>query len=447
MPGNSRDTRLLRSVTDNIIKTNSPNVDYPFLLSGDFRHCCFLNSIHGDPPLSAIFSRVGCHCACFFNSPVLVRYLCEAFEAIPLTMREEAKLAGTGLLQRFLYLYLPLAAKPLCRGLFLTFVFCFTSFGVILSFGSLKITTPEVAIYSALSTNLNFSKALSVAIIQFLLIAALNVLVTMIPSYERETDTERPCHRPFWTALCSGIWLVFEFIIVLLPLVWAVRYSLQRNPQAILTLFSAGFNRNYPVLRSLANSTLLSCVSAALTSAFAWFLLSLRRKREEMLINALFGISPAMLAISLLYIAILLGLQTPLLLLWGYFIIALPYAYSFLQHQSARFDSAILEQSSVDGAGKLQRFIHIEWPLLSTSFRNVFMQLFAIFFGEFTIAYIFQNGSSFPLASVVSYQLAARRLDIESYLFTSLITFIVITICALFTFVFTDIKGDDKKPL
>ena len=114
-----------------------------------------------------------------------------------------------------------------------------------------------------------------------------------------------------------------------------------------------------------------------------------------------------------------------------------------MQHQAARFDSAIVEQSSVDGAGTLQRFVYIEWPLLSNTFRTVFMQLFAIFFGEFTIAYIFQNGSLFPLASVVSYQLAARRLDIESYLFTSLITIVVITICTFFSFLFSDSRQTD----
>ena len=104
-------------------------------------------------------------------------------------------------------------------------------------------------------------------------------------------------------------------MIVLLPLVWALRYALLRNPETVLRLFSAGFNRNYPVLRSLVNSTLLSFSSAAATSAFAWLLLMKKRKRDEMIINSLFGVSPAMLAISLLYIAVLLRVQTPVFIM------------------------------------------------------------------------------------------------------------------------------------
>jgi len=388
--------------------------------------------------LSVIIAHV------FFNSPVLVRFLAESFSALPRTMREEAIVSGAGAFARFIHLQLPLSLKGAARGLFLTFVFCFTSFGVVLSFGSLKNTTPEVAIFSAMSTNLNFGSALSIALVQFFFIGALNALVTILPSYECENEIPVRAKRPLWSAVISLVWLLFEGMIVAAPVVWSVRYALQRKGAAFANLLSPLFNRQFPVMLSLINSTLLSFFCAALISIFAWFILSKKRLQDEFAVNSLFGLSSAVLAMSLLYVSIRFRIHPFFSIAWGYLVMSLPYAFSFLQNQAARFDSSLREQSALDGANAINRFLYIEWPLLSRAFRSVFMQLFAIFFGEFTIAYIFQAAQRLPLASVTAYQLASRRMITESYLFTSLITIIVACACAVFSTLASESKSSEQ---
>lgn len=368
----------------------------------------------------------------FFNSPVLVRYLSEAFSAFPRSLRDEAAMSGAGTFARIVYLQLPLALKPLLRGVFLTFIFCFTSFGVVLSFGTLKTSTPEVEIYHALQARSDFPGALAIALIQFALIALFNWAVSALPSYERESEVRQPLRRNVIFAFVSGLWLIFETLIVILPLLYAVYYALSRKPQSLLYIFSMPFNLRFPVLRSLLNSCTISLVCAAVLTILAWLLVSRKRKLDEILVNSLFGLSPALLALSLLYLSIRTGINPVLSLAWGYLVLALPYAFSFFQHHSARFDHTLREQASTDGAGSVRIFYHIEWPLLSPALRSSFIQLFAIIFGEFTISYIFQLPDMFPLASVTAYKLAARRMMVESYLFTSLITLLIIVICAIF---------------
>lgn len=60
---------------------------------------------------------------------------------------------------------------------------------------------------------------------------------------------------------------------------------------------------------------------------------------------------------------------------------------------------------------------------------SIFLQVFAIIFGEFTLAYTMEIGDYIPLVSIVNYNLVSEKKFLES---SALSTVVVIFIFSLF---------------
>ena len=106
----------------------------------------------------------------FFNLPLAIRFLLLAWNSIPI---EQFKLARSLNIQSFDFFRLiemPILRSTLPVTFIIIFLICITSFSVALIMGGgPNSTTLEVAIYQALIFEFNFSKAASLASIQFFL--------------------------------------------------------------------------------------------------------------------------------------------------------------------------------------------------------------------------------------------------------------------------------------
>lgn len=113
----------------------------------------------------------------FFNVAVVVRvvggYWAELGRAVP----DAAAVLGAGPLRRFREVTLPLLAPALAAAASLTFLFCFTSFGVILVLGGPRTATLETEIYNQAARLFDLRAAAALALLQLLAVAAI-VLVT-----------------------------------------------------------------------------------------------------------------------------------------------------------------------------------------------------------------------------------------------------------------------------
>ena len=68
----------------------------------------------------------------------------------------------------------------------------------------------------------------------------------------------------------------------------------------------------------------------------------------------------------------------------------------------------------LDGASPWKYFWSIQFPILRPLFLLSFLQSFAIFLGEFTLAYTMQLGDMFPVVSLVNYSLLVDKKYLES---------------------------------
>lgn len=363
----------------------------------------------------------------FYNSPIFLKYLGEGMRSIPKEILEAARLEGAGEREIFLKVKLPLIMPQVFRGFFLVFVYCFTSFAIILSLGGINYSTLEVEIATTLMGSFDFSRAFALGIVQFGILTIVNSLGQSIEGYELKGEGDIK-EVSWFTNIYSMIYLVFEYAIVLTGLVFAFFnfYTGRISAAAFMSLFSRSLNESYPVLKGLLNSLVLSGAVSLLTLIFTYLILKNYTKLTNYIIFSTFGFSSAFLAITLVYLNILWNIPLWFLLLVGYFITSIPVAYSFMYQYVREFPVEILEAGRIDGAGTVDIFLKIELPILKNIFISIFLQIFAIVFGEFTITYTMQVGDIFPLVSLVNYSMASDKLFLESSSLSALNLVIII---------------------
>ncbi|GLI56163.1 hypothetical protein PM10SUCC1_16770 [Propionigenium maris DSM 9537] len=363
----------------------------------------------------------------FYNSPIFLKYIAEGMRAIPGEILEAARVDGAGERKIFLSVKLPLIMPQLFRGFFLVFVYCFTSFAIILSLGGINFSTLEVVIATTLMGSFDFSRAFALGITQFILLTLLNSAGQRIEAYELH-GKQSIRKTSFLVGIISLIYMAVQYLIVGTGLIFAFfdfyrgRFSLT----SFIGLFSRDLNASYPVIKGLINSLAISGCVSVLTLIFTYLILRNYTKITNYIIFSTFGMSSAFLAITLIYMNILWYIPLGVLLIAGYFLTSVPIAYSFLFQYVTKFPEDIREAARVDGASSLKIFTHIELPILKNILISVFLQIFAIIFGEFTITYTMQTGSVLPLASLTNYSLASNKMFLESAAMSSLNLIIII---------------------
>ncbi|HBM15994.1 MAG TPA: ABC transporter permease [Lentisphaeria bacterium] len=369
----------------------------------------------------------------FYNSPIFVKYIGEALRNIPVSIIENACLEGAGSIRIFFRIKLPMVMPSLLKAFFLCFAFCFTNFAIVLGLGGIKFSTLEVEIATTLSSSMNLSKALGYGIIQFIILSFISFLPGLASSYESDHSERKPFKSSRFSMLFTALYVFFEFFIVTSGLIFAFYnfYTGRFDFSGIITLFSAGLNAYYPVLKSLIDSFILSTLTALAVVVLVYLLLKSYSRFTDWIVLSACGISNAFLGIVLVYMNIRYSIPYVMLVLCGYLIISAPIAYSFMYQHIRGFPSEIIEASKVDGASVFQIFKLIELPILMPVFITVFIQIFAIVFGEFTIAYTMQLINYFPTVPVVDYAMLSDRRIIESSILNGISVLVIITLFLL----------------
>lgn len=368
----------------------------------------------------------------FYNSPIYVKYIGEGLKRIPKNMIEEAEILGAKKVDIFLNIELPMLLPAILRATFLVFTYCFMSFAVVLALGGIRYSTFEVAIVTSLMGEFDFSKAFIYAIIQFLFLFLFNMFLSNISDEEFRINIERRKKEKihFFTALFSVFYLIFEFGVVIIAIIYSF-YDFFNNKfdfSGISRVFFGDISKKYKVYSSFYDSFLISFITAFIVVIFVYIILKNRNKFTTKFIIAAISISPAFLSMGLLYQNILFGVNFTILLFWGYLMITVPIGYSFLYQHIIGFEKEIIEAGKIDGANVFQIFYYIEFPILLPVFIGTFLQLFAIIYGEFTLAYTMQVQEYFPLVSTLNYTLSSRRLFKESAVISALNIIIILSL-------------------
>lgn len=366
---------------------------------------------------------------CFYNSPIFIKYISEGLKRIPKEIEEAALTEGVSTSELFFKIKLPLILPQVFKGGFLVFLYSFTSFILVIALGGLRHSTLEAEIASTLTGSSDFSKIVLLGVLQSLVMIFLNY--SSLKVYEYELNGE-PYIKKTGKILkiFSCFYFILESIIITIPLLFSFFniYTGKISFEHYITIFSRDFNLQFPVVKSILNSVLLAGISGVIVVTLGYLIIKFYNKFTEIIIFFTMGISNGFLGILLIYMNILFDIPLPLLLFQGYILISLPLAYSFLYQYVKKFNKSITEAAFIDGANWWRRFIYIEFPIMRKLFLGIYLQIFALLLGEFTMGYTMQIINYFPTLPLVNYQLISSKKFLESSALNSVVLLFLIGI-------------------
>ena len=341
----------------------------------------------------------------FYNFSVVLRLVGSFWAALDDRLELVAASLGADKWQTFWRITLPIAWPAIGAAAALTFLFTFTSFGVILLLGGARFATLETEIYRQTSQSLRLDIAASLAFVQLLITLVLGSVSSRLQSratvaldLQTQTAAARPFNTPDTTGqrvLLFGL-LAFIVVIIASPLLALALRSI--DPSDPLRFYAAlsqnprGSAFFVPPLIAMRNSVGFAGLTALLALLMGLplaYILSQKPTRFTRLLDVLLLLPLGTSAVTLglgMFIAFdsPIDLRTsPLLLPLAHTLIALPFVVRTLLPAARAIGPALREAAAQLGATPLQVLRHIDVPLLSGPLIAAAVFAFATSLGEF----------------------------------------------------------------
>lgn len=338
----------------------------------------------------------------FYNYAVVVRIVGAYLEGQGIRLREAAAMLGANAWQIFLKITLPIAAPALLAAATLVFIFCFTSFGVILLLTpSPEFATLEVEIYRLTARLLDLQGSSVLVVIQLLMVGVLTFIYTRLQERLSVTlKNKRPLEKPKgFTRILIGINFLIAFILILSPLVALSISAFISNGHLSLANFqnlseaprTIGFaGAGQAIMNSLRFAVSSTALSLIVGFAFAY---AVARGNWRWLD----GLSLLPLATSAVTLGLGYLLAFPLLRTspWGltlaHTLIAFPFVTRSLLPALRSLPANLIGAATTLGASPLRILFKVELPLLTPSLITAASFAFAISLGEFGATLVIQS--------------------------------------------------------
>jgi thiamine transport system permease protein len=166
----------------------------------------------------------------FFNISVVVRTVGAFWEAIDPRREEAAAVLGASPWQVFRTVTLPALVPGIVSAASVVFLFCATSFGVVLTMGGLRYSNVETEIYLLTTQELDLTGAAALSILQLLVITALLALAARVRRSPGPVDrTTKRLPRPRLRQLPVLLWAGLVIVFLMAPLASLVSASLRQG--------------------------------------------------------------------------------------------------------------------------------------------------------------------------------------------------------------------------
>lgn len=237
-----------------------------------------------EPPLRILYSFTAVLLAhAFYNFPVVVSIVGDYWQRLDSSCESAASTLGSKRAKVFRTITLPRLAPSILSAASLVFLFCFTSFAIILVLGGgPALTTTEVEIYRLARISMDTGRACALSL--FSMLVAIVAMFVYSAAQRRQNHGEalgnqnaklerKP--RGFGQHLGIIIYLVFSLLFILCPILSIVARSLLGNATrsgglafslaAYEKLFAAGSSN----LKAVATSIAIALASSLLATAAA----------------------------------------------------------------------------------------------------------------------------------------------------------------------------------
>jgi len=169
-----------------------------------------------------------------FNLAVVVRTMKVAISSVPVELDQSARLLGVGRFGVARRVVLPAVTPALLASAVVVFMYCLTSFGVLLVLGGGRVSTLEVEIWSRATRQFDISGAAVLAVLQFIAVVAALAVHGRVARSARGSRTSgrdrdrRPSGNLEWAAVAAAIAAIGA--VSVLPLTALAMRSVQIGP-------------------------------------------------------------------------------------------------------------------------------------------------------------------------------------------------------------------------
>ncbi len=339
----------------------------------------------------------------FYNFPIVITMVGNSMRKIDHSCEEAAVAEGASSLRVFSRIILPRIIPAAASAAIIVFLYCFTSFSIILVLGGgPSLTTLEVEIYRQAKTSSNIEMAAALSIL-----STLTVLIVLFANsfIENRSSVFEADYTDFRTQKPSAperIYLIAAILFVLLPLVsiFIKAGSIKAWQSALSTIESA--------LNSVKVALLSSLVSTALALSTAYLLSSSAGKKQGLLTSycTLPMVTSSVIAGLSYYVTVrkFFFIPSPVLLILSHAVLAMPFCIRSIRSVWKDIPTEIIESARSTGATERQIFYKIQLPILRPAVRSSLMFSFAISMGELNSTMILA-GSSFRTIPLQIYRM------------------------------------------
>lgn len=356
----------------------------------------------GEPPIhlmDTIWIILLAHA--FYNISVVLRTVGGFWEALNPSLSEAGQVLGAHGLRLFRTVTLPLLLPSITAAGMLVFLFCFTSFGVILILGGLRFATLEVEIYRQAVNLFNLPVAAFLSLVQMAITFAVMAIYTRVQARASLPLEMRPQAHP---PRLSGPWLrkvlvgglllgmVLLLVAPLLALAWRSltlggRFTFDYYRELAVNRRQSAFYA--PPITAIGNS-LIYATSATLLSLLLGvcgaYVLARPRTLATAVLDPLFllPLGTSAVTLGLGYIVAMGAWRTSLWLVpVAHTMIATPFVVRTFLPALRSLDPRLREAAAMLGAGPVRSWWEVDVPILRRALLVSAAFAFTISLGEF----------------------------------------------------------------
>ncbi|MFM6977192.1 MAG: ABC transporter permease [Micrococcales bacterium] len=346
----------------------------------------------------------------FLNYSIVVRTVGGVWQSLDREVEHAAQLDGASRWKTFAHITFPMLRPSIISAATLVFLYCVTSFGIILLLGAGKASTIETEIYFSLTQFLDFKTAAAFSTVQtvitILAFAISKRLGSSVAGIEQVDTSERGDKVSFrdWpivliTALIVVLLLVLPLAQVLSRFTWQGFTDLAgTGSRAILNIsvWQAAGN-------SLRNILISGCLAMGLGILVSWLLSRTRRNWLELPFLLPMGVSSVVLGFGYLLTFRAGWITIPLVQA----LLATPLVIRIVHPALLSLGRDYREVALSAGASAWQTWRLVEAPMIATALSSAGVYAALVSLGEFGAAGLLSYGDQATLP-VVLYQLISR---------------------------------------
>jgi thiamine transport system permease protein len=366
----------------------------------------------------------------FYNTAIIVRLVGSFWANLDPRIEEVARVLGAGRWRTLREVTLPILLPSIIAASLLVFLFCFTSFGVILVLGGPRWATLEVEIYYQAVPFFNLPLAAALSIVQMVFTFAIMAVYTRlqaqvaVPLHLRPTEATQ--RRPATLRARLIVWSSLGGLLLLLlaPLLALANRSFSLEGTYTLRYYQALFTNpslSYfyvPPAEAIRNSLLIAgstVVLSMLIGLVSAYLLSGPSSPLKALLDPLFMLPLGTSAVTLGfgYIVALdqppLNLRaSPLLLPLAHTLVAFPFVVRSLLPVLRGMHPHWREAAGVLGASPARIAQEIDLPIVARALLVGAIFAFTVSIGEFGATLLIAR-PNFPTMPIVIYRLLGAQ--------------------------------------